>query len=215
MKKEPILAFIASWVIRALGFTLRLKCHDLAGYFDPARVRPYICGSWHNRIFILPLVFERYRRGQRLAVLTSASRDGSLVSALNEQFGLENVRGSSSRRGGVALRELHSKVDEHCDVVITPDGPRGPRYKLSPGIIFLAAQTGLPLMRIHVEYERFWELKSWDRFRIPKPFSKVVVTLSPADPLGELTTDEDFAQAQAHFAKELHTADELEKIAVS
>src|SRR4051812_33490566 len=120
MKKEPILAFIASWIMRALAATLRLECRDLAGYFDPARTRPYIVGAWHNRILLLPIVFERFRRGQRLAVLTSASRDGGLLAAIVRQFGIESVRGSSSRRGGLALRELHSRLDEGSDVIVTP-----------------------------------------------------------------------------------------------
>ncbi len=164
---------------------------------------------------MLPIAFERFRRGQRLAVLTSPSRDGGLLSAVVRRFGVESVRGSSSRRGGVALRELHSKLDEGCDVIITPDGPRGPVYTLGPGIIFLAAQTGLPLLLVQVKYERCWKLKSWDRFRIPKPFSKVVITLRPAELLGELATDEEFEEARVRFANELSSDEAPEKIAAT
>jgi lysophospholipid acyltransferase (LPLAT)-like uncharacterized protein len=212
MMKQELLATFASWLIRGLAFTLRLECRDLAGYFEPSRTRPFIAGAWHNRILLLPFVFERFRRGQRLAVLTSASKDGGLLASIVKHFGIEAVRGSSSRRGGVALRELHSKLDEGCDVIITPDGPRGPVYSMSPGIVFLAAQTGLPLMCVRVELENFWALKSWDGFRIPKPFSKVSVTLQPADPLGELKTDEEFERARLRFANELSTGAESEKI---
>lgn len=211
--KERILPALLSWVIRLLGLTLRLECRDLAGYFEPSRTRPMIAAAWHNRILALPITFERFRRGQRLAVLTSASRDGGLLSAVVRRFGVESVRGSSSRRGGAALRELHSKLDKGCDVIITPDGPRGPVYSLSPGIIFLAAQTGLPLLLVQVEYANYWELKSWDRFRIPKPFSKVTVTLRPAELLGELATDEEFEQARVRFANELSSDETPEKIA--
>jgi lysophospholipid acyltransferase (LPLAT)-like uncharacterized protein len=214
--KERILATLLAWVMRALGFTLRLECRDLAGYFDPARRGPFIAAMWHNRILVLPITFERFRhRGQRLAVLTSASRDGGLLSAVVRQFGFETVRGSSSRRGGVALRELHGKLAEGVDVAITPDGPRGPVYTVSPGIIFLAAKTGRPLMLVHVECERCWQLKSWDRFRIPKPFSKVIVTFRLAGPLGELTTNEEFEQARVRFANELSSDDAPEKIATT
>jgi lysophospholipid acyltransferase (LPLAT)-like uncharacterized protein len=213
--KERILPTLLSWVIRALALTLRIDCRDYAGYFDPSRRRPFIAAAWHNRILVLPITFERFRRGQRLAVLTSASRDGGLLSALVRHFGVESVRGSSSRRGGVALRELHSKLDEGCDVLITPDGPRGPVYSLGPGIVFLAAQTGLPLLLVQVKYESCWKLKSWDRFRVPKPFSKVTVTLSPAEPLGELKTDEEFEQARIRFANELSSDEAPEKIAAT
>src|SRR4051812_25003662 len=186
--KERILQTLAAWMIRAVGLTLRLECRDHAGLFDPTRQRPFIVAAWHNRIFVLPMTWERFQCGRPMAVLTSASRDGGLVAAVVGHFGIESVRGSSSRRGGVALRELHSRLDEGSDVLITPDGPRGPVYNPGPGIIFLAAQTGLPLLLVHVHYERYWKLKSWDRFRIPRPFSRVTVTLRAAEPLGELNT---------------------------
>jgi lysophospholipid acyltransferase (LPLAT)-like uncharacterized protein len=86
---------------------------------------------------------------------------------------MESVRGSSSRKSIVALRLLQKRLEEGSDVAITPDGPRGPVYKINPGLVYLAAKTGIPLMTIRVDYEQFWELRSWDRFRIPKPFSRV------------------------------------------
>jgi lysophospholipid acyltransferase (LPLAT)-like uncharacterized protein len=147
-------------------------------------------------------------------VLTSASRDGGLLATVVKHFGIESVRGSSSRRGGVALRELHGKLDEGCDVVITPDGPRGPVYTMSPGIIFLAAQTGLPLLCVKVDYENFWSLRSWDQFRIPKPFSRVSVTLRPFLQLGDLRSEDEFAKARLRFANELSSDALPEKIAV-
>ena len=203
MNKVRILSGVGSWVLRALTFTLRLRFDDLAGYFNPERKRPCIVASWHNRILILPVCFERFRNGHHLTVLTSASRDGELLSAMVARFGIGSVRGSSSRRGATALRELAAELDLGHDVIITPDGPRGPRYVLSPGIIFLAQKTGLPLMRVQVDYSRYWELKSWDGFRIPKPFSKVLITLHPFEQLVGVGGDEAVEEERMRFESRL------------
>ncbi len=209
MNQEALLSLGVSWLIRALALTLRIECRDHAGYFDPARHRPCLCATWHNRILLLPRLFERLRGKQRLVVLTSGSRDGGLLAAVVRRFHLEAVRGSSSRGGTTALLALQSLLAEGADVFITPDGPRGPRYELSPGLLFLAQKTGLPLLRVGVAYSRFWELKSWDRFRIPKPFSRVTVTLFPFQNLPPIESDADLAEARARFAAELREANDI------
>jgi lysophospholipid acyltransferase (LPLAT)-like uncharacterized protein len=211
--KERLLTGLLYCILRALYATIRLQLHDTVGYFERRSRTPFLVGVWHNRILILPPFFRAHRQGQRLCVLTSASRDGGLLSAVVQRFGLEAVRGSSSRRGSAALRELQAKLATGCDVIITPDGPRGPRYVVSPGLPFLAAQTGHQILRLHVEYARYWELKSWDRFRIPRPFSQVTISILPADPIAAIDGEPDLAAARERLAKELHTAGELEKIA--
>jgi lysophospholipid acyltransferase (LPLAT)-like uncharacterized protein len=108
-------------------------------------------------------------------VLTSASRDGAIIAAVMKSFGLRSVRGSSSRRGTAALLALAGTLEAGEDVAVTPDGPRGPRYKLGPGVVFLARQTGAGILPIHIEYSRAVRLRSWDRFMIPLPFAKVRV----------------------------------------
>ncbi|NDH62419.1 MAG: DUF374 domain-containing protein [Alphaproteobacteria bacterium] len=155
---------------------------------------PWLVGVWHNRILCLPLCFEWLCRGyRRLTILTSASRDGEMLSNLVAGFGMETVRGSSSRKGVLALRQLQNRLLEGSDVGITPDGPRGPVYKVSPGLLYLAAKTGRPVMTIRVDYESYWEMRSWDGFRVPKPFSKVRITfqktiLIPPGTEGEVET---------------------------
>ena len=93
-------------------------------------------------------------------------------------FGLGAVRGSSSRRAVAALVGLKRALLEGLDVCLTPDGPRGPRYRIQPGIIKLAEATGAPIVPIHVRFSSAWRLKTWDRFVIPKPFSRVEVTFA-------------------------------------
>ncbi len=174
--RNRVITRVASILLKLLGGTLRWRFTDAAGYLQRNPAEPLLVGVWHNRIFLLPLCFEWFcRRSRRLNILTSASRDGDLLAHLVARFGMESVRGSSSRKSVVALRLLQKRLEEGSDVAITPDGPRGPIYEISPGLLYLAAKTGTPLMTIRVDYEQFWELRSWDKFRIPKPFSRVHV----------------------------------------
>jgi lysophospholipid acyltransferase (LPLAT)-like uncharacterized protein len=108
--------------------------------------------------------------------LTSASNDGAMVAAAMKVFGLGSVRGSSSRRGVAALVGLKRALAEGLDICLTPDGPRGPRYKVQPGFLKLAEATGAPIIPIHLRFSNAWRLKTWDRFVIPKPFSRVEIT---------------------------------------
>ena len=106
----------------------------------------------------------------------SASRDGAFLAAILERFGVQPVRGSSSRRGAQALLELTTWAERGYDLAITPDGPRGPRYVVQDGAMSLAQITGLPI--VPVSYFLKWkiQLKSWDGFQIPLPFSICEVT---------------------------------------
>jgi lysophospholipid acyltransferase (LPLAT)-like uncharacterized protein len=134
---------------------------------------------WHNRLFVIPWLHRRYRPGRVLYGLVSASRDGAWLAELLECFGIRSVRGSSSWRGGQALRELcHRLKDSRADLGITPDGPRGPRYRFKEGGILLAKTRKLPVLFVGVHFTRYWRLKSWDRFRLPKPFSTVYLRVS-------------------------------------
>jgi len=175
---QSLLVGLATILLKLLGGTLRWTYEDQAGYRNRAPGNPFIVGVWHNRILVLPLIFEWFcRRCYPVSILTSPSRDGALLSAFMANFGMSAVRGSSSRGGVKALLLLRAQLREGVDIAITPDGPRGPVYEPSPGLLRLAVKTGLPVMAIRVEYERYWEIRSWDKFRIPKPFSRVNVTM--------------------------------------
>jgi lysophospholipid acyltransferase (LPLAT)-like uncharacterized protein len=126
---------------------------------------------WHGRLLLLPALYGR--RG--IHALTSRSRDGEIVARWIRRFGLVPVRGSSSRGGGEALRALTRVLRDGRDVVVVPDGPRGPREVLKPGVIVLARLSGAPIVPVAVGASREWRLRSWDEFRIPQPFARCVV----------------------------------------
>ena len=135
-----------------------------------------ILALWHNRLGLSAILYQRYVRqfapARRMAGLVSASRDGGLLARILEDFGIEPVRGSSSRRGGQALIEMTSRAERGYDLAITPDGPRGPRYEAQEGVITTAQLTGLPI--VPVSYHLNWKIRlnSWDGFQIPLPFAR-------------------------------------------
>jgi lysophospholipid acyltransferase (LPLAT)-like uncharacterized protein len=110
-------------------------------------------------------------------VLTSASKDGMWLGLVARHLGMGSVRGSSSRRGATAMRELLDRVAAGHDIAITPDGPRGPRYTLGSGLVYLAQKADIPVIPCHARFGRALRLETWDRFVIPLPFSRLDVTL--------------------------------------
>ena len=179
-RKSALIGTSAGWAMRLLAMTLRLEVRDdWRGRAPDREPQPAIYLLWHSRFFIVPAAWRKISKGRRKVVaLTSASHDGDMVARAMAVFGLGAVRGSSSRRGVAALVALKKALKEGCDICVTPDGPRGPRYKMQPGGIKLAESTGAPIVPVHVVFSSAWRLKTWDRFVIPKPFSKVLVTFA-------------------------------------
>lgn len=172
-----LIAPLLTFFVRALALTLRFKVLDQSGMTKGIVRCPVIWVFWHNRILVLPIAFNRFCPGRIASVLTSISKDGSILVGVMARFGVGSVRGSSSRGGGAAMLRLTRILESGEDVIITPDGPRGPVYKMTPGVIKLAQLTGAPVLPVHVRYSHFWQLRSWDGFRIPKPFSRVDIVL--------------------------------------
>jgi lysophospholipid acyltransferase (LPLAT)-like uncharacterized protein len=189
----------ARWLV-ALGFrllqilarTLRYEMDDRAGVLGKPVEGNYIAALWHNRLLLISFVLKKFFPQRPGAGLISASRDGDMIADVTQRFGFDVVRGSSSRMGASALRELSEVLASGRDVLITPDGPRGPAYELGPGIIFLAQKTGAPVVPVNMEYSNCWRVKSWDRFIIPKPFSKVRVIIGQPQRISSTSSDEEF-----------------------
>lgn len=178
--KPRVGGFLLGNLIRLLTKTLRFEITDDSGLLTRPPEHGLIWMFWHNRMLVVPSLYARYSRKFRpAAVLTSASRDGALLAAVMRRFGLEAVRGSSSRRGAQALVECRRLLRKNYYLGITPDGPRGPRYRLQPGVVQLARVCGVPVLPVRVSYEDCWRLRSWDQLMIPKPFTRVKVHLLP------------------------------------
>lgn len=179
--KAILYAGAAAGLIRGLGLTWRLRLDDPHGYADPSKWRrPMIWAFWHNRIAGMPMIYQRWFRHRRCVVLTSPSKDGEVLARTMAHFDLGAVRGSSSRRGARAMVELARHIRDGTDLIFTPDGPRGPKYHLHPGLVQLASLTSTPVVPIVVEISRFHVFQSWDAFRLPKPGATVTARMLEA-----------------------------------
>jgi lysophospholipid acyltransferase (LPLAT)-like uncharacterized protein len=180
------------WLLKMLARTLRYEVDDRAGIVGKPAREHFIGALWHNRLLIFPLVLRRFFPDRHGAALISASRDGDLLSDAIHRFKYDVVRGSSSKLGASALLQLGEELTAGRDVVITPDGPRGPAYELGPGIVFLAQKTGAQVLPVNMEYSSCWRVKSWDRFIIPKPFCKVRVIIGQPLLMRSTSSDQEF-----------------------
>ena len=182
-------------LIRSVSATLRNQWIDRSGYFDNGPADPAIYCVWHNRLALCLITYfdyvKKHNQTPGMAALVSASKDGGFLASILECFGVQPVRGSSSRRGPQALLELTSWAERGYDLAITPDGPRGPRYVAQEGVLALAQVTGLPI--IPASYYLGWKVqaKSWDRFQIPLPFSVCEVMIGKPVRIPREASDEE------------------------
>lgn len=168
----PRLVWALLWIV---GFTWRYEVIAEEGVV-PVRFGEKAGGEiycfWHQ--CVLPTAL--YYRRTHAVILISRSFDGELITRTLRLFGFDAVRGSSSRAGGEGLRGLMRVVASGRPAIFTADGPRGPIYQTKMGPIKLAQMTGAPIGAFHFQPERAWVVKSWDRFLVPKPFTRIVVS---------------------------------------
>jgi lysophospholipid acyltransferase (LPLAT)-like uncharacterized protein len=162
-------------VLRALSWSATFRWDDRSKVFEGDNPEPVIFALWHNRLAFSIAAYRlhvlRRQPTRKLAALVSASKDGAMLALTLEHFGVQPVRGSSSRRGPQALLELTSWAERGYDLAITPDGPRGPAYVVQEGVLALAQVTGLPIVPASYRLDWKYRAKSWDRFQIPLPFA--------------------------------------------
>lgn len=168
----PAGAIAASATIAALAATWRMDLRGIAAWdAELARGARCIFAVWHARV--LPLVWSH--RGRAVVVVVSRHRDGEWIARVIQRFGFGAARGSSTRGGDEAMRGMLAAAAAGRLIGMTPDGPRGPAERVKPGIAWLASRTGLPVVPIGTASDRAHAFGSWDRFRLPLPFARVVV----------------------------------------
>ena len=189
---KTFLAWLSWQVIRLIGSTLRFTIDDHALILDRAERTPVVMAFWHNRVALMAYISRRYCPDRTLLTFISRSRDGQFIADVAARFNIKAVRGSSSRHGSSAmLTAIRASRDPKTDLVITPDGPRGPRYEIQPGVIGLAQATGRPIVAITYHLKWKLELNSWDRFQLPLPFCGChLITSEPIYVPAEATEDE-------------------------
>jgi lysophospholipid acyltransferase (LPLAT)-like uncharacterized protein len=201
---RPVAVRLVVWLLQGLFCTLRpvyIQEPILRGLLDSPT--PFIAAFWHGRL-LYPLHLVRAYRVRRVTVLVSRSRDGEWMSQVAQHFGVVPTRGSSHRGGAQGLLEMVRRVQEGYIACVTPDGPRGPRYRVQSGVVTLAHKTGVLI--VPMTYNAKWRkvMRSWDGFVLPMPFSRIVVIYGEPIRVPAQATEEGRRAMQQEVEQRLH-----------
>jgi lysophospholipid acyltransferase (LPLAT)-like uncharacterized protein len=199
--KATAIATIGVPVIEALGSSYSWR---ESGVEHLARVRRQgkqpILALWHGRILAATLYF----RDRGVVAMTSENFDGEWVAQLMNKFGYHAARGSTSHGGARALAQLRREVAQGYPTAFTVDGPRGPARVAQPGAVWLASATGHPIVPFHIEADRFWTVKSWDRHQVPKPGARLAIAIGRPIEVPRRAEAEELESKRAALEQSLH-----------
>jgi lysophospholipid acyltransferase (LPLAT)-like uncharacterized protein len=181
-----IVPFSIYILMRIIWFTIK---KEFPCAISPSKNKNYVCACWHSELLISPQYYRKLFSKHQAGAIASGHKDGKIVSNILRYFNIYPIEGSTSKGGIRALISSLGALKKGDDVLITPDGPRGPRFTINDGIVALAQKSNLEIFMINFQAHNYWQLKSWDKFVIPKPFSKVTIYSQIID-IQKLTNDE-------------------------
>jgi len=164
-----IVPIIGSILIRLLYLTNKKRFHAPKTIGD----EPIIMACWHGELLMIPYAYTIFRKTPHVKLLISEHFDGNLIAKTLSFFSFETIRGSTRRGGAKALISSIKDLKNGYDLGITPDGPKGPRHEVSNGIVVMAQKAKVNIVLVEIKPSSYWQLKSWDRFIIPKPFGTI------------------------------------------
>ncbi len=178
-KKRQILAKILPPVMYVVLHVLYILTRHRFHINEYAKTHNFIGAFWHGEFLMLPFLYKHFQkqvskeRDKGFYIISSHHFDAEIMVSIYGMFGLKTLRGSTSRDGLKVLIESLRLLRGGYDVALSPDGPKGPYHTINDGIVAMSQKTQKQIIPIRVVYSRYWELKSWDKFRIPKPFSSI------------------------------------------
>lgn len=197
----PIFPYIGLVVIKIISWTYKIRVMNLDIEKDILkRGHIPIYASWHQRFFP-GIVFFATRKP--ISIMISQSRDGELISKIVNVLGWHPVRGSSSKGGGQALRDITKLVRKGYKIAHIVDGPRGPLGDVKPGLLVIAQASGMPIVPTITSAEKKWVFNSWDRFMVPKPFSRVIIRFSDEIHIPRKLKGDDFEKKRSSIEETL------------
>jgi lysophospholipid acyltransferase (LPLAT)-like uncharacterized protein len=202
-------AWLASWVLRGLFVTLRPISvqQPILGRLILEKT-PFVLAFWHGHMLCALRLAHVYRQ-VRATAMVSRSQDGEFISQVSQHFGVHPTRGSTSRGGGRALLQMVRRVQEGYIACVTPDGPRGPRYRVQPGVITVAQKTGALILPLAYDAEWKKVFQSWDRFVVPLPFSRIAVVCGEPIRVPAHATPDMLQAKQQEVEASLHQVTEI------
>lgn len=152
--------------------------------------KPFILTMWHGELLMQPLNYRKFKPNGEIKVIVSEHRDGETIRKVVDYLGVGAIQGSSTKGGVKALINAIKTIKSGVDVAITPDGPRGPRHQVADGIVAIAQKTGAQILTCSIQPSRYWQMKSWDKFVVPKPFGTIHFYISEPFNIEGLNSDE-------------------------
>ncbi len=162
----PPVAYI---LMRVVWYTTSKKFH----FITPVGDEQHVCVTWHGELFMSPQAYRHIHKKHPASAIISSHFDGSLIAGTLFFLKIRALRGSSKKGAAQVLKQAFKSIKSGEEVLITPDGPRGPRHSMSDGAIGIAIKSKLPIFVMNFQAQSFWQINSWDKFVIPKPFTRV------------------------------------------
>ena len=156
-------------LMRTLWYTTRKKFH----FITPIGQEQHVCVTWHSELFMSPQAYRKIHKKHPASAIISSHFDGGLIAGTFRFLNIRPLRGSTKKGARQVLLQAFKSIKSGEEVLITPDGPRGPRHTMSDGAVGIALKSKLPIFIMNYECSNYWQLDSWDRFVIPKPFSTI------------------------------------------
>jgi lysophospholipid acyltransferase (LPLAT)-like uncharacterized protein len=162
----PPLAYV---LMRILWWTSKKNFHNVEAIGE----EQHVCVTWHGELLMTPQAYRHIHKKHPASAIISSHFDGSLIAGTLEFLGIRPLRGSSKKGAKQVLLQAFKSIKSGEEVLITPDGPRGPRHSMSDGAIGIALKSKLPIFVMNFKAKNYWQLNSWDKFVIPKPFTTI------------------------------------------
>jgi lysophospholipid acyltransferase (LPLAT)-like uncharacterized protein len=196
--KITALSSLASCYLRFVGWTSRIIWVNRVIREDLEQSgQGFVYAFWHGRQAFLTYLHQ----GDRIRPLVSRSKDGEIIAKVCRSFGIEPIRGSSSRGGVEALLEITKEVQKGVRIGFSPDGPKGPLREVQPGVLYAAQKAGVPIVPVAYGARKAWTFKGWDEFIVPKPFNRIAMVYG--EPL-YVKPEDDLSRRAAELQKALN-----------
>jgi len=178
--------FLGYAIIRLIYLTCKKEFHISSNIPK----EPFVGVLWHGEMLMQLFMYKKFRKKVKTVIMISEHFDGEVISKILKLYGFGSVRGSSSKGSIKVLKEAFSAIDNGYDLAITPDGPRGPYHSLADGVVLIAQRKNMKIIATRYKASKYWQLNSWDKFIIPKPFSTLCFYASEPFAIDGLSKDE-------------------------
>jgi len=199
-RKKRIIGWLFTSLVGAVGLTWRVRFYGRAFIDDlTAKKKPFVIVFWHGDM----LMGWYFHRNRKYSSLVSMSRDGDLLAEILRQWKYTVIRGSSSKGGKDARARMEHLLRKGHVLVVTPDGPQGPRYEMKMGALRTAQKTGVPIVSVTFQVDRALFLNTWDKFTIPLPFTRIIVTYRAPEMVHPELNGDDLNEYREDFEKRM------------